>query len=246
MATDELNIPTSLDDLLDEVTIQGDVVGSWGFDPKLNFTRMGNEENNVWFFEQVFNFLRAFFGLVMPDSLELSTVNSKQQITRNNINYMTFLDELMLIMKTLKGPLWTLRLNLNLVGFFRSEADPEKQVRIQIQEPVSFLVWGGPDETGFQSFSITYKIFSEQKLEGENSLLWSINQPLLERALKKWERQSRRKIEIVQGNNRRLPLGRHGFTKPAPANLKPDRELPKKEEQPPPKEDMVPDISDLI
>ena len=146
---------TSLDDYLDEMTAKKHVVGTWGFNSNRDFSRVSAEETNVWFFEQVFNFLRAFFGLILPDNIELITYNATKHVKKENLEQQTFLDELMLMMKNLKEPLWTLRLNLNLVGFIRTHHNPDNLVRIQIQEPSSFIVWGGPDETGFQNFSIS-------------------------------------------------------------------------------------------
>jgi len=87
----EITAPMGLDDLLDESTEQGQVVGSWGFNPNVDFTRMNAEQSNVWFFEQIFNFLRSFFGLVVPDNMEITTLNGGKQITREDLNQMTFL-----------------------------------------------------------------------------------------------------------------------------------------------------------
>ena len=238
----QASLPTGLDDFLFESAARGQVMGSWGFDARVDFTRMNAEETNVWFFEQVFNFLRAFFGVVVPDNMEVTTYNASRQINKENLNQMTFLDELMLVMKGLTEPIWCIRLNCNIVGFLRTDWDPDKPVRLQIQEPASFIVWGGPDENGFQTFSIGYKLFSEQKLEGEHALLWSVNQPLLEKALKKWERQSRHQIEVVQANSDDLPMYRHGFSKPTPARPRP-RPAPKEEG---PVSDAIPDLDDLL
>ena len=238
----ETQVPTGLDDFLMESTTRGQVVGSWGFNPSADFTRMNAEETNVWFFEQVFNFLRSFFGLVVPDNIEITCYNATKQVTRENLNQMTFLDELMLIMKGLTDPIWCIRLNLNIVGFLRTDCDPDKPIRVQIQEPASFVVWGGPDENGFQTFSIGYRLFSEQKIEGDHSLLWSMNQPLLEKGLRKWEAQTRHKIEIVESNSDDLPIYRHGFSKPAPPNAAP-RPAPIDEG---PVEDSLPDLDDLL
>ena len=238
----DLDIPTGLDDLLLESTKKNQVVGSWGFHSNLNFTKMSTEETNVWFFEQVFNFLRAYFGLVVPDHMEVITYNAKKQIKKENLNQMTFLDELMLVMKNLSEPLWVIRLHLNIVGFLRTEWDPDNLVRLQIQEPANFVVWGGPDEKGFQTFSISYALFSNQKLKGEDSLLWSINQPLLEKSMRKWERQSGRRIEVVKSNSKDVSLYPHGFKAPAPKEARPSAEplLPET-----PANEAIPDLDDL-
>lgn len=246
LSDEAFDIPTGLDDLMDESTKKGQVVGSWGFNSNVDFTRMSQEETNVWFFEQVFNFLRAFFNVVMPDSVEVITYNGKQQINRENLDQMTFLDELMLIMKGLQDPLWVIRLNLNIVGFLRTEADPDMPVRLQIQEPASFVVWGGPDETGFQTLSISYRLFCELKMKGEHAMMWSVNQPLLEKALKKWEGQSHHKIDVVQGNSDDLPLYRHGFSKPAPSGIKPRGVDAFDDEDEIIGDDEIPDLDDLL
>src|SRR3989338_952115 len=110
-----------------------------------------------------------------------------------------------------------------------------------IQEPCSFIVWGGPDESGFQTCSLSYSLFSSQKLKGEDSLLWSINQPLLEKALQKWEKQSGHVIDVVQGNSKDVSLYRHGFKKPVPEGAKPSFE----EELPNVSEEEIPDLDEL-
>lgn len=202
-----------LDDFLEDSLDRGHVVGTWGFHSRIDFTRMRPEETNVWFFEQIFNFLRAFFGLVLPDSMEIITYNATQRIERKGLDQMTFLDELMLIMKKLKEPMWTARLNLNIIGFLRTSEDPDHPIRLQIQEPTSFIVWGGPDETGFQNFSIGYTLFSSTVLEGDHMELWSLNQPILEKALRKWEDQTGHLIEVVE-SNAGLPMQRYGFQRP--------------------------------
>jgi hypothetical protein len=175
---------------------------------------MRPEETNVWFFEQIFNFLRAFFGLVLPDSLELITYNATQRIERKGLDQMTFLDEFMLILKKLKEPLWTAKLNLNVIGFLRTSRDPDKPIRIQIHEPTSFIVWGGPDENGFQNFSIGYTLFSSTNFDAEHMELWSLNQPILEKALRKWEEQTGHMIDMVDSSTGSLPVEQYGFKKP--------------------------------
>ncbi len=203
-----------LDDFLIDSAERGHVIGTWGFHSNVDFTRMRPEETNVWFFEQIFNFLRAFFGLVLPDFLEIITYNATQRIERKGLDQMTFLDELMLILKKLKEPMWTVRLGVNIIGFLRTSHDPEHPIRLQIQEPASFIIWGGPDETGFQNFSISYTLFSSTVLEGEHMELWSLNQPILEKALHKWEEQTGRMIEVVDSTGG-APVQRYGFAQPS-------------------------------
>lgn len=205
-----------IDDFHAEATAKGHVVGTWGFNSNRDFTKVSPEETNVWFFEQVFNFLRAFFGLVLPDNLELITYNATQHIKKENLEQQTFLDELMLLMKNLKEPLWTLRLNMNIVGFLRTHHDPDSVVRVQIQEPCSFIVWGGADETGFQTFSISYLLFNDGVMEGTDEMIWSVNQPILEKALRKWESQTGQMINVVDSNTGGAPTFRHGFRRPPP------------------------------
>lgn len=209
---------SNVSDYMKEVKAKRQIVGAWGFNSHMDFSKTSPEESNVWFFEQVFNFLRAFFGLVMPDNMEVITYNATKHLKKDKLDQQTFLDELMLVMKGLKEPIWTFRLNLNIVGFIRSHADPDNPVRVQIQEPSSFIVWGGPDETGFQNFSISYNLFTESVLRGSDEMLWSVNQPLLEKGLKKWETQTGRTIEVVQSNAslRGGRIARHGFRRPTP------------------------------
>jgi len=205
---------TSVQDFLAEATSKRQFLGTWGLNSNRDFSKVSAEETNVWFFEQVFNFLRSFFGLVLPDNLEIITYNATKHLRKENLEQQTFLDELMLMMKGLKEPIWTLRLNLNLVGFLRTHHNPDQLVRIQIQEPSSFIAWGGPDETGFQNFSISYTLFNESVLEGRDEMVWSVNQPILEKALKKWERQTGQMIQLIDTNSTAAPVYRHGFRKP--------------------------------
>ncbi|HEX5034391.1 MAG TPA: hypothetical protein VFW62_07935 [bacterium] len=204
----------NFDEFLETSWERNQVVGAWGFNSNMNFASLSPEETNVWFFEQVFNFLRAFFGLVMPDAMEIITYDATQHIQKTGLDQQTFLDELMLVMKNLKEPLWTFRLNLNIVGFLRTSFQTDNPVRLQIQEPCSFIVWGGPDETGFQNFSISYHLFSTVVLEGEEQELWSLNQPILEKALQKWEQQSGHIIDVVDSTGD-APVNQYGFGKAA-------------------------------
>lgn len=204
----------NLDDYFLDTYQRNQVVGAWGFNSNMNFKAMTPEETNVWFFEQVFNFLRAFFGVVSPDQLEVITYDATQHIHKKQLEQQSFLDEFMLIIKNLKEPIWCVRLNLNIIGFLRTQNAPQNPIRLQIQEPCSFIIWGGPDETGFQTFSISYSLFSTTLLEGEHQQLWSLNQPILEKVLKKWEDQTGHLIEVAE-SNAELPVYRHGFEKPA-------------------------------
>lgn len=213
---------SSLDDYFDEISAKKQIVGTWGFNSHRDFSKTKPEETNVWFFEQCFNFLRSFFGLVLPDNIELITYNASQHIKKDKLDQQTFLDELMLMMKNIKEHLWTLRLNLNLVGFLRTHHDPDNIVRIQIQEPSSFIVWGGPDETGYQTFSISYNLFNESVMEGSDEMLWSVNQPLLQKALQKWEKQSGYIIDSVDSNSTKTSPFRHGFKAPSKQSDFPD------------------------
>ncbi len=113
--------------------------------------------------------------------------------------------------------MWTARLNLNVIGFLRTAHDPENPIRVQIQEPTSLIIWGGPDETGFQNFSIGYTLFSTLKISGDHNSLWSMNQPLLEKALRKWEEQSGRMIEVMDTNGN-VPIQQYGFGQPTAMN----------------------------
>lgn len=235
---------TGLDDLLDKSKVRGDVVGSWGFSSNIDFTRMSQEENNVWFFEQVFNFLRSFFGVIMPDSLEITTYNATQQINRGNLDQMTFLDEFMLVLKNLKERIWVCKLKLSIVGFVRSDWDPDNPIRVRLQEPATFMAWGGPDESGFQTFSVGAVLFSSRPMSNVGGVeLWSVNQPLLEKSLKKWERQTGRRIDVVKGNSEDLALYRHGFKKAAPGTARPPQYTPPEDTGP--VEDFIPDLEDL-
>lgn len=210
-----------------EVQAKKHVVGTWGFNSQMDFSRISSEETNVWFFEQVFNFLRAFFGLVMPDNLEVITYNATKHIKKAGLDQQTFLDELMLIMKGLKEAIWTLRLNLNIVGFIRTNSDPDNPVRVQIQEPSSFIAWGGPDETGFQNFSISYNLFNDSALSSSDEMLWSVNQPLLEKALRKWEKQCGRVVGPVgAGGRASTKTTRYGFQRPAMRRQQAARPIP--------------------
>jgi hypothetical protein len=116
-------------------------------------------------------------------------------------------------MKHLKEPLWTLRLNLNIIGFLKTAHQLDMPTRLQIQEPCNFIAWGGPDETGFQNFSISYHLFSTVVLEGEEQELWSLNQPLLEKGIRKWEAQSGQMIEVVDSTGN-APVHKYGFGPP--------------------------------
>ncbi|HCU23470.1 MAG TPA: hypothetical protein DF383_00505 [Deltaproteobacteria bacterium] len=200
----------NFDEFLETSWERNQVVGAWGFNSNMNFSALSPEETNVWFFEQVFNFLRAYFGLVVPDAMELITYNATQHLQKSGLDQQTFLDELMLLMKNLREPLWTFRLSLNIVGFLRTSFQVDNPVRLQIQEPCSFIVWGGPDETGFQNFSISYHLFSTVVLEGQEQELWSINQPILEKALQKWEQQSGHMIDVVDSTGD-APVQQYGF-----------------------------------
>lgn len=156
----------------------------------------------------------------MPDSIEITTYNATKQIKKDNSDQQTFLDELMLILKQLNQPIWTLKLNLNLVGFLRTKNNLDELIRFQIQEPSTFMVWGGPDETGNQHFNISYNLFSDRVLEGSDEMLWSVNQPILEKALRKWERQTGYRINEVRSNSNHVKALPYGFDRPSSRSIK--------------------------
>lgn len=93
-----------------------------------------------------------------------------------------------------------------------------------------------------------------QEVRGQGVALWSLNQPLLEKTLRKWEQQTGRRIDVVQGNSPDLALDSSGFRSPAPTAPRKGSELDDLDldfgggpstVSDEPKEDWIPDLEDL-
>lgn len=89
-------------------------------------------------------------------------------------------------------PLDTLNIEVDLFVYVRTQESPERPIRAWVRLPRNeFIILGGPEnQQPYLRFETGYTLFRPLSKDYEdNSELYSLNQPLLENALRRWEQR---------------------------------------------------------
>ena len=152
------------------------------------------DETNRWAAEIARNSIESFSGLAAPVSVNFSTVVDENvpmaALDREDTPPQEFAARIYDAMLRYPAPIFAANLNVETIAYVCTEDSPDVPVRMPLNLGDHFRISPryGSEETAQVSFTLEHTLFSPYNLEGDNRLLYLLNQPLLENALRQWER----------------------------------------------------------
>ncbi|MBC6424754.1 MAG: hypothetical protein GDA38_27295 [Hormoscilla sp. SP12CHS1] len=171
--------------------------GAWDIAPACDFTSASPQEVNEWIATSLVDTLDAFshlvrlgkmeFGAIYRDDVDNVVLEWHQELT-----YDSYIKQAIAQIREFPAPIYSLDMEVDLFAYCRTYESPDWPVRGWVRVPTSFSISGGmaEDLEPYLSFSIEHTLFCRWSAKGfDNNVLHSLNQPLLEKALRRWEKR---------------------------------------------------------
>ncbi|MCP2728753.1 hypothetical protein [Limnofasciculus baicalensis] len=185
--------------------------GCWGITPSINLTSICTPEVNEWYATSLTKTLDAFDNLVRAWLVKISP-GARDDVEvihlewQEKESYQLYLEKVLNTIRTYPAPVYELSIDVDLFVYVRTEEYPSKPIQSWVRLPHSELViWGGQAHPAdpFLYLEICHTLFGpgnkeygpitgpypEEEFEEplDDNELQLLNQPLLEKALKRWE-----------------------------------------------------------
>ena len=177
--------------------------GNWYINLDIDLQNKSIQEINTWYKESVSKTISAFDNLVRIWKICISPCNYKLldkvflkwELEESHEGY---LEKAMATIENFPDTICTLEISIDLLVFVRSNESPDKPVYTWIRNFGGFSFCGGSIHgKPFIYLDMEHTLFCPSSFfkEKNNSELYSLNQPLLEDALKRWEDKFKAEIE---------------------------------------------------
>ncbi|MEH2243027.1 hypothetical protein [Nostoc sp.] len=184
--------------------------GSWGVTPPFDFTSLSIQSVNAWHINNsMMGTLDAFDELARVWSVYFSSspFSEIKGVTLEwppENSYEEYLENVSKAMREHCAAIERLEMEVDLFVYIRTPESPDKPTRSWVRNLGRFVMWGGPEDgEPYFSFSMHHTLFYPFSYHNsaDNSELYSLNQPLLENALRRWEKRfgSISEVEGLQG-----------------------------------------------
>lgn len=176
-----------------------DDVATWYINFKLKFDSLSTQEINTWYSKAFTKILESFgsFGRVWQISFKSNTKSKATGITLEwdfEIEYQNYIQKIEESIQNFSDAIEQLELRFDLSVFVRTKESPDKPIRAWVRNLAHLLICGGKEHEKYAT-PVTYMymdhtLFCPSSMyELDNSELYNLNQPLLEKALRNWEQE---------------------------------------------------------
>lgn len=171
--------------------------GTWGITPPFNFTTLSTQEVNIWFAKTLISTLEAFFDLARVWQVSFGTDYTRADLAepitlewKLGESYENYIEDMLREIQQYAAPISTIEIKVDLYVYVRTPESPNQPIRVWVRELGEFEIRGGPEYgEPYLHFDIAHTLFYPYTMGGENnSELYFLNQPLLENALRCWEK----------------------------------------------------------
>lgn len=169
--------------------------GAWVIEPPIDFTSLSVREVNTWYIDTMMGMLAAFSELARVWKVFFSPSNESEVdgIVLRWQPENPYEDYIKIIIDAIqKYPtaVEELRMQVDLLVFVRTEESPNQPIPGWVRELGELVIRGGPEfGEPYLCFSIEHTLFRAFSYYGkDNRELFSLNQPLLENALRRLEK----------------------------------------------------------
>lgn len=168
--------------------------GSWCIAPSFEFTSLSTQEVNAWFAISVVKTLDAFSELARPWRVDFNTiyrddVEGVRLEWQPGESYQEYVEKVLKAIREYPAPIYSVDIQVDLFSYFRTKTSPDLPVQAWVRLPSEFVIWGGPENPKpYLCFNVEHTLFRSLSKDSEdNKELYFLNQPLLEKALRRWE-----------------------------------------------------------
>ena len=169
--------------------------GSWCIVLPFDFTSLSIPEVNAWYINSTMETLDAFFELARV--WEVSFGPSNESNIKGVVlewqpgnSYEEYIERVLKAIREYPAAIEELAMQVDLLVFVRTEESPKEPIRAWVRNLGELLIRGGPEygepDLSFFVHHTLFYPFSYHN-SADNSELYSLNQPLLENALRRWE-----------------------------------------------------------
>lgn len=179
--------------------------GYWGIDGNIEWRDFSIQEINAWFAESLTKTLDAFsslarvYKLVLLEEAELGANIGGVFEFKSNIPYEKYIQNVLNKIKKYPAPIYEIQIRLDMFVYARTNTSSNKPTRFWVREigDISINI-DREDECAGLWLNIENTLFypfSYQNSE-DNTELFDLNQPLLEKALRNWEQKFNSSIDV--------------------------------------------------
>lgn len=183
--------------------------GKWFIVPPFDFTNLSIQLVNAWYIDSTIGTINAFDELARVAEVFFSP-SSESDIKgvvlewQPGNSYEEYIEHVLKAIGEYPAAIEELVMQVDLLVFVRTEESPHQPIRAWVRYLGELLIRGGPEYgEPYICFSVHHTLFYpfSYPLGANNSELYSLNQPLLENALRRWEERfgSISEVEGLQG-----------------------------------------------
>jgi len=179
--------------------------GCWSVKPA-GFEAPSSEAANRWFAAQLRGSFDGLSHLARPWRVELRTSSGADTTIERREGEASILDRVEAEIARLTEPLHSIDCALDVSAYVRI-APGAAPIRAWIRRASELTIWGGPNASA--SLTLDHTLFCPRSPDGDdNAEFYALNAPILESALRAWERRIGpiREVEGLEG------IGRYGFS----------------------------------
>ena len=179
--------------------------GYWGLDGNIEWRDFSAQEINVWFAESLMKTFEAFSSLARINSILLRNgeeprgdIGYTSELKSHN-SYEKYIQSIIQAIKTYPIYIEEIEIEVDMFVFVRTNTSPEKLVLSWVNNLGDMSINIDQEDKGaYLWLSMEHTLFYPYSYIGnqDNCELFELNQPLLEEALKNWEKKFNSSIDV--------------------------------------------------
>ena len=170
--------------------------GTWGITPSFDFTSLSTQQVNNWYVNVTLKTINAFSKLCRVWGISFSSHYSEKIKPvmlkwQPGSSYHEYIEKVVKAIGEYPGSIEILEMYVDMLVFVHTEESPDKPVRNWVESLGEFVIRGGKKYgEPYLYLEMEHTLFCPYSYEGDdNKKLFNLNQPLLEEALRNWEKK---------------------------------------------------------
>ncbi len=188
--------------------------GVWSITPSFDFTSLSTQQVNQWYVDITLKTINVFSPLCRVSAVSFTcspSENTKPILIQwqSGSSYQKYLEKIVKGISEYPASIEILEMYVDMFVFVHTKESPDQPVRSWVNDLGHLAICGGKEYgEPYLYLEIEHTLFCNYSYEGkDNTELFNLNQPLLEKSLKNWEQKFNSEIE-AEGQ---LEVYKYGF-----------------------------------